>query len=86
GDPNAGAPGIQAGKGIYRRNINTPLREQTNETYSNQTNLTWRVDTFGIGHTLVGGFDLSKQTLDSKTGALSAASRNAMGNLPVASN
>lgn len=86
GDPNAGAPGIQAGKGIYRRNINTPLREQTNDTCSNQTNLTWRVDTFGIGHTLVGGVDLSKQTLDSKTGALSAASRTAMGNLPVASN
>jgi len=86
GDPNAGAPGIQAGKGIYRRNINTPLRSQTNDTYSNQTNLTWRFDTFGIGHTLVGGFDLSKQALDSKTGALTAASRTAMGNLPTASN
>ncbi|KAF1052950.1 MAG: putative TonB-dependent receptor BfrD [Stenotrophomonas maltophilia] len=86
GDANAGAPGIQAGKGIYRRNINTPLRSQTNDTYSNQTDLTWRFDTFGIRHTLVGGFDINKQSLDSRTGALTAASRTQMGNLPVASN
>jgi len=86
GDATAGAPGIQAGSGIYRRNVNTPARSQTNETFSNQTNLTWKVDTFGIGHTLVGGFDLSKQTLDSRTGALTAADRARMGSLPVASN
>lgn len=86
GDANSGAPGLQVSKGLYRRNVNTPGREQTNETFSNQSNLTWRFDTFGIGHTLVGGFDISKQTLDSKTGALTAADRTAQGNLPVASN
>jgi len=86
GDPNSGAPGVQAGKGILRRNVNTPLRSQTNETLSDQTNLTYRFDTFGIGHTLVGGFDVSKQTLDSETGALTAADRAAFGNQPVASN
>lgn len=83
---NSPAPGVQVNKGVYRRNINTPLRNQTNATWSDQSNLTFRFDTFGIGHTLVTGIEYSKQTLQSDTGKLTAADAAQMGNLTSASN
>jgi len=83
---NSPAPGVQVNKGVYRRNINTPLRNQTNATWSDQSNLTFRFDTFGIGHTLVTGIEYSKQTLQSDTGKLTAADAAQMGSLTSASN
>ncbi|WP_213881554.1 TonB-dependent siderophore receptor [Pseudomonas sp. dw_358] len=69
---NSPAPGVHGNIGVYRRTISTPQRDQTNATWSDQSNLTFRFDTFGIGHTLVTGIEYSKQTLDSDIGKLTA--------------
>ncbi|MDE1167236.1 MAG: TonB-dependent siderophore receptor [Pseudomonas sp.] len=84
--PNSPAPGVHANKGVYRRTINTPSRDQTNATWSDQSNLTFNFDTYGIGHTLVTGVEYSKQTLQSNIGKLTAADATQMNNLTSASN
>lgn len=83
---NSPAPGVMANKGVYRRYLNTPSRDQTNATWSDQSNLTLRFDTFGIGHTLVTGIEYSKQTLQEDTGKLTAADAATMSNLTAESN
>jgi catecholate siderophore receptor len=80
------APGVHANKGVYRRTINTPARDQTNATWSNQSNLTFNFDTFGIGHTLVTGVEISRQSLDSDTGKPTAATAAQLATLTPASN
>ena len=80
------APGVMANKGVYRRYLNTPERDQTNATWSDQSNLTFRFDTFGIGHTLVTGIEYSKQTLQADVGKLIPADAAQMTNLTAATN
>ena len=42
-------------------------RDSTTEMWVNQTNLTSKFDTFGLGHTLVTGFEISRETYDRTT-------------------
>ncbi|MGY4494762.1 TonB-dependent receptor [Pseudomonas sp. TE3610] len=83
---NSPAPGIMAYKGVYRRYLSTPGRDQTNATWSDQSNLTFKFDTFGIGHTLVTGVEYSKQTLQEDTLKLTAADAATMTELTADSN
>jgi len=42
-------------------------RDSTTAMWINQTNLTGRFDTFGLAHTLVGGFEISRETYERGT-------------------
>ncbi|MCO1991755.1 TonB-dependent siderophore receptor, partial [Pseudomonas aeruginosa] len=48
---------LPAGPQAYGRDSKTRM-------WINQTNLTGRFDTFGLAHTLIGGFELSRETYD----------------------
>ncbi|MFF7708534.1 TonB-dependent siderophore receptor [Pseudomonas sp. NPDC007930] len=83
---NSPAPGVHADRGVYRRTINTPSRDQANATWSEQSNLTFNFNTLGIGHTLVTGVEYSQQTLQSDIGKLVSADATQMSNLGTDSN
>ncbi|HBP4573641.1 TPA: TonB-dependent siderophore receptor [Pseudomonas aeruginosa] len=51
---------LPAGPQAYGRDSKTRM-------WINQTNLTGRFDTFGLAHTLIGGFELSRETYDRTT-------------------
>ena len=51
---------LPAGPQAYGRDSKTRM-------WINQTNLTGRFDTFGLAHTLIGGFGLSRETYDRTT-------------------
>lgn len=86
GDASVSAPGVKAANGVYRRNVNTPGRNQVNKTYSFQNNLTTKFSTWGLDHTLVTGAEWSKQTLDTQVKRLTAADTAQMNTLTSASN
>lgn len=55
--------------GTGRRLIG-PSRHTENQILSNQSNLLWNFETFGIRHDLVTGIELSKEKLEQKNGSL----------------
>lgn len=61
---------LAAGSNGSGRRLVGIARHTDNDTFSNQTNLTFKVDTFGIQHTLVGGLEYTKEKLDQKNGSL----------------
>jgi len=71
-----GTPGITPGPaGSGRRLVGIP-RYTDNDTWSNQTNLLWKVETFGIAHSLVGGVEYTREKLLQRGGGLRYGNAN----------
>lgn len=61
---------LAAGSNGSGRRLVGIARHTDNDTVTNQTNLTFKADTFGIQHTLVGGLEYTREKLDQKNGGL----------------
>jgi len=65
-------PGNQGGnpRPISGRRLIGVARHTENQTLSNQTNLLWKVETFGVAHNLVTGVEYTQEKLNLKDGGL----------------
>lgn len=61
---------LAAGSNGSGRRLVGIARHTDNDTVTNQTNLTFKADTLGIQHTLVGGLEYTREKLDQKNGGL----------------